>query len=476
MDYEAFRQSGYKWIDWIAAYLSEVEKYPVCAQVKPGEIKSRLPEEAPVAAESMDAIFKDFTDIILPGISHWQHPAWFAYFPAQNSPPSILAELAAAGLGVVGLAWQTSPAATELEEVVMEWLRKMLGLPLRMAGVIQDTASTASLVALLAAREKATDYTTNIKGLRQALTVYISEESHSSIEKGAKVAGYGKDFIRSIPTDENFAMLPDKLEEAVRIDKQQGLQPACVVATVGTTSSSAVDPLVPIGDICRRHDLWLHVDAAYAGSAFILPEKKWMREGMESADSLVFNPHKWLLTNMDCSAFFVKDPEALIRTFDIRPEYLKTAVDSEVKNYRDWGIPLGRRFRALKLWFVLRSYGVENIQKILRNHIQWAAMFKSWVEGDELFELMAPVPLSLVCFRLNDGRGDEAALTALNEELLMRINRRGRVFLTHTVLKGKYVLRLAIGARTTQEHHVRLAWELIKQEADAILSLPRSGS
>ena len=474
MDNEAFRQYGYKWIDWIADYLSDVENFPVCSQVKPGEIKAKLPEEAPVKGESMEAIFKDFKDIILPGISHWQHPSWFAYFPAHNSPPSILAELVSAGLGIVGLAWQTSPSAAELEEVVMEWLRKMLGLPEGMTGVIQDTASAASLVALLTAREKATDYMTNIKGLSLPITAYISEESHSSIEKGAKVAGYGKEYIRRIPTDEHFAMLPEKLEEAVCTDKEKGLQPACVVATVGTTSSSAVDPLVPIGDICCKYNLWLHVDAAYAGSAFILPEKAWLLQGVENADSLVFNPHKWLLTNMDCSAFFVRDPEALIRTFDIRPEYLKTAVDSQVKNYRDWGIPLGRRFRALKLWFVLRSYGLENIQEILRNHIRWAGMFKDWVERNEFFELMAPVPLSLVCFRLNDDMGDEAALTALNEDLLERINSSGKVFLTHTVLKGKYVLRMAIGTRTTQEQHVRQAWELIKKEADAILGLRRT--
>jgi aromatic-L-amino-acid decarboxylase len=344
----------------------------------------------------------------------------------------------------------------------------MLGLPEGMTGVIQDTASTATLVALLTAREKATNFNANQKGLKRPLVVYASEETHSSVEKGVKIAGFGRENLRYIPTDDSFAMIPSKLEEAVEKDKKKGLQPACVVATLGTTSSTAVDPLAPIGEICRRHGLWLHVDAAYAGTAAILPEKRWILEGAENVDSFVFNPHKWMLTNFDCSAYFVKDPGALIQTFEIHPEYLKTGLDSQVKNYRDWGIQLGRRFRALKLWFVIRSYGVEGLQKMVREHIRFAQMFKEWVEKHEAFELMAPVDFSLVCFRLKDGRDDEA-LNDLNKRLLESLNQTGKVFLTHTTLKGKYVIRIAIASRNTQERHVREAWDLITSKSEEIL-------
>lgn len=468
VDKEVFREFGYKFVDWVADYMEDVQKFPVMSQVKPGEIKKKLPLKPPVQAEPMEKIFLDFKEIILPGIAHWQHPSWFAYFPANNSPASILAELLTAGLGAVCMIWQTSPAAAELEEVVLEWLRQMLGLPEGMVGVIQDTASTATLCALLTAREKATDFKSNEKGLKKKLTVYASEETHSSIEKGVKIAGYGRENLRLIPTDDAFALLPSKLEEAVIKDKKRGFHPACVVATLGTTSSTAIDPLAPIGKICRKHGLFLHVDAAYAGTACILPEKKWMLEGSEFADSFVFNPHKWMLTNFDCSAYFVKDPEALIRTFEIHPEYLKTGLDKQVKNFRDWGIQLGRRFRALKLWFVIRSYGLEGLQAFVREHIRLAQLFKGWVEERKIFELMAPVNLSLVCFRLNDGR-DEETLNELNKKLLERINATGKIFLTHTTLRGKYVLRLAIGQRTTKEQHVRKAWELVVSKAEEIL-------
>ncbi len=468
MDKETFRKFGYKFVDWVADYFSQLESYPVCSRVKPGEIRDKLPLEPPIRGESMDKIFQDFKEVILPGITHWQHPSWFAYFPAANSPPSILAELLTAGIGAQCMIWQTSPAAAELEEHVLEWLRQMLGLPEGMAGVIQDTASTATLVALLTAREKATNFEANQKGLKKPLVVYASEETHSSIEKGVKIAGYGKENLRYIPTDDSFAMIPSALEEAVEKDKKRGLQPACVVATLGTTSSTAVDPLLPIGKICQGHKLWLHVDAAYAGTAALLPEKKWILEGVENADSFVFNPHKWMLTNFDCSAYFVKNPADLIRTFEIHPEYLKTGLDKQVKNFRDWGIQLGRRFRALKLWFVIRSYGVEGLQKIVAEHIRLAQMFKGWVEEHKNFELMAPVEFSLVCFRLNDGR-DEEALDGLNRKFLESLNQTGKVFMTHTALKGKFTIRLAIASRTTGERQVREAWELIKEKAEEIL-------
>ncbi|MDH5404907.1 MAG: pyridoxal-dependent decarboxylase [Candidatus Aminicenantes bacterium] len=470
MDKEEFRQFGYKFVDWVADYMTEVVKYPVMSQVKPGQIKERLPQHPPDKSEPMESIFNDFKEVILPGITHWQHPFWFAYFPANSSPPSILGELLTAGLGTQCMIWQTSPAAAELEEVVLEWLHQMLGLPEGMAGVIQDTASTATLCALLTARERATDFEANQKGLNKPLVVYASEEAHSSVEKGVKIAGYGKENLRLIPTDDAFAMIPEKLEEAVIEDKKGGLQPACVVATLGTTSSTAIDPLTDIGKICRQHDLWLHVDAAFAGTAAILPEKRWMLEGAEYMDSFVFNPHKWMFTNFDCSAYFVKDPGALIRTFEIHPEYLKTGLDAQVKNFRDWGIQLGRRFRALKLWFVIRYYGVERLQEMIREHIRLAQLFKEWVEEHKHFELMAPVSLSLVCFRVNDGR-DETALSSLNKHLLERLNQDGKIYLTHTTLRGKYTLRLSVGQRLTEERHVKEAWKLITSKAEEILKM-----
>ncbi|MCJ7580884.1 MAG: aminotransferase class I/II-fold pyridoxal phosphate-dependent enzyme [Candidatus Aminicenantes bacterium] len=460
MEKEMFKQYGYKFIDWLADYFDGIEKYPVLSPVKPGFIINQLPGNPPAEGESLETIFEDFKNIIVPGITHWQHPSWFAYFPANSSPPSVLAELLTAGLGAQCMVWQTSPAAAELEERVMEWLRQMIGLPEGMEGVIQDTASTATLVALLTAREKATKFESNKRGLKEPLIIYISEEAHSSVDKGAKIAGYGAENIRRIPTDEKFAMIPKKLEEAVKADKEKGYCPTCVVATVGTTSSTAVDPLFPIGQICREHGIWLHVDAAFAGSAAILPEMKGMLEGVEFADSFVFNPHKWLLTNFDCSAYFVRDSGALIRTFEIYPEYLKTGMDAEVNNYRDWGIQLGRRFRALKLWFVLRNYGVTGLQKFVREHLRLAKLFESWVKDEEGFELMAPVNLSVVCFRMNNGR-DEEQLTELNKKFEDELNKTGKVFLSHTALRGKYVMRMAIGARMTEERNVREAWDLM---------------
>ncbi len=468
MDNESFRQYGYKFVDWVADYFTQVGELPVKPPLNPGEVRKKLPAKPPIQGESMDRVFQDFQEIILPGITHWQHPSWFAYFPANNSPPSILAEVLTAGIGAQCMVWQTSPSAAELEEVVLDWLRQMLGLPEGMAGVIQDTASTATLVALLSAREKVTDFTANLRGIQNPLTVYASEETHSSIEKGVKIAGYGKENLRYIPADDKYAMIPEKLEEAIVADKNKGYRPACVVGTVGTTSSTAVDPLDKIGGICRRHAVWFHVDAAFSGTAAILPEKKWMLNGAEQVDSFVFNPHKWMLTNFDCSAYFVKDEGALIRTFEIHPEYLKTGVDAEVKNYRDWGIQLGRRFRALKLWFVIRSYGVEGLQAIVREHIRLAEIFKEWVEKDDRFELMAPVPVSLVCFRLNDGRSEDQ-LNELNKRFLERLNRSGKLLLTQTSLRGKYVLRISIAARLTEERHVREAWQFIQTTAEELM-------
>ncbi|HHF51449.1 MAG: aminotransferase class V-fold PLP-dependent enzyme [Candidatus Aminicenantes bacterium] len=469
MDKETFRKHGYEFIDWVADYLENVGEYRICPDVRPGEIKQKLPKEAPGKGESLDIIFNDFKRKIFPGMTHWQHPSWFAYFPANNSPPSVLAELLTAGMGAQCMIWETSPAAAELEEVVMEWLKSMLALPKGMTGVIQDTASTSSLVALLTAREKATGFESNVKGFKEPLVIYCSEESHSSVEKGAKIAGFGKENIRHIPTDKDYAVLPGELEKSIFEDMNKGLKPCCVVATVGTTSSSAIDPLDKIGEICKRYNIWLHVDAAYAGTASVLPEKRWMFKGIEYADSFVFNPHKWMLTNFDCSAYFVKEPDLLVRTFEIHPEYLKTGVDSQVKNYRDWGIALGRRFRALKLWFVLRYYGIEGIQEMVRKHIELAQSFKDKVEGSPSFELMAPVPLSLVCFRLNDG-SSEGELNRMNRRLLEAVNQTGKLHMTHTTLKGKYVIRLCVASRTTEKQDVERAWELIDEKAREILT------
>jgi aromatic-L-amino-acid decarboxylase len=469
MDNDHFRKHAHEFVDWIADYLADIEKYPVMSPIKPGEIRSRLPGSPPLHGEPMDRIFADFKRVILPGITHWQHPSWHAYFPANNSPESILGEILTAGMGAQGMSWLTSPAATELEDLVMEWLRQMLGLPAGLQGVIQDSASSATLAALLSARERATDFEANESGLRRPLIAYASPETHSSIEKGIKIAGYGRRNLRLIETDEAFAMIPAKLEAAIAADRAAGLQPAIVVATLGTTSSTAVDPLRPIGEICARHGLWLHVDAAYAGTAAVCPENRWILDGAEYLDSFVFNPHKWMLTNFDCSAFFVKDPGALIRTFEIHPEYLKTGVDPFVKNFRDWGIPLGRRFRALKLWFVIRSYGIEGLQAFVREHLRLARLFKEWIEAAPDFEILAPVRFGLVCFRFNDGRG-EAELTKFNKALMDRLNASGKIGLTHTVLGGKFSLRLVVGARTTEERHVRRAWELIRAAASEIIS------
>ena len=467
MNKEEFLKYGHEFVEWTADYLENAEKYPVTARIVPGDIRKKLPAAPPKTGEPMEAIFKDFREIVMPGITHWQHPGWFAYFPANNSPASVLAELLTAGLGAQCMSWNTSPAAAELEEVVLGWLRGMLRLPEGWAGVIQDTASTSTLAALLTAREKATEYESNAKGLKRPLTVYASTETHSSVEKGVKIAGYGRENLRIVPVDADLALDPAALERAVAADEKDGFVPACVVGTVGTTSSGAIDPLAAIGRIARDHRMWFHVDAAYAGTAALLPEKRPVLDGVELADSFVFNPHKWMLTNFDCSAYFVRDAGALVRTFEIHPEYLKTGVDARVNNYRDWGIQLGRRFRALKLWFVLRSYGVEGIRDMVREHLRLAGLFRDWVEAHPRFELLAPVPFSLVCFRLNDGR-PEAGLDALNRQLLERVNASGRVFLTHTTLRGIFAIRLVVGQRTTAERHVREAWDIIRSSAEEL--------
>ena len=473
MDGEMFRKSGYRLVDWIAGYLEGAEKYPVAARVRPGEIRAQLPEGPPAQGEPMDRILDDFERLIVPGLTHWNHPRFFAYFPANHSGPSILGELLSAGLGVNAMVWQTSPAATELEEQMMDWLRRLIGLGEGWKGAIQDTASSATLCALLCARERLSDHQINQKGFgglpnSRPLRVYASTQAHSSVEKAARIGGFGTENLVKIREDLSWAMDPADLEQRIISDKENGFKPCCVVATVGTTSSTAMDPLRPIGEIARRHNLWMHVDAALAGSAAILPEMRWILDGSELAHSLVFNPHKWLFTNFDCSAFFCQEPETLIRTFSINPEYLKTDADQRVTNFRDWGIPLGRRFRALKLWFVLRSFGVEGLQQKIRLHLDLAQRFKYWVEESQEFELLAPVPLQTVCFRFNPAKDmlpslSTAELERLNLALLQAVNRSGKIFLSHTRLADLLCLRLSIGQTATELRHVEEAWQTLRE-------------
>jgi len=474
LDHEEFRRQAHRLADWMADYLRDVADLPVVPPCAPGEVRSALPAEPPEQGEPFERLFADFRELIVPGMTHWNHPGWFAYFPANTSPPSILAEMLTAALGAQCMSWQTSPAATELEQVVMGWLRRMLGLPDGWSGVIQDTASTATLVALLTARERATAYNFNTDGAAapgaRRLTVYASTEAHSSVDKAVKLAGLGLARYRRVPVDRQYALDVEALEKTLGRDVEEGLIPCAVVGVTGTTSSTAVDPLRRIGELCRRFGAWFHVDAAYAGSAAILPERREILDGIELADSLVFNPHKWLFTNFDCSAYFVRDREALLRTFSMTPEYLRTSHDDEVVNYRDWGIQLGRRFRALKLWFVIRSFGVEGLREKLRGHIALAREFARRVEEDPRFELMAPAPFGLVCFRCRPpGRdpGDQR-LDELNRRLLADVNADGRVHLTHTALGGRYTIRLSIGQLNTTAAEVDLAWKLVSEAADRL--------
>ncbi len=468
MNLDEFRKHGHELIEWMAAYFETIENLPVKSKSLPGEIIAQLPENAPDEPEGFEDIMEDFNRVIMPGMTHWQHPGWHGYFTANNSYPSILAEMLTSTIGAQCMSWITSPAATELEERVMEWLRDMTGLPKSFTGVIQDTASTATLVSLLSAREKYTNYRINNDGFygREVFTIYCSTEAHSSIERAVKIAGFGKENLRKIEVDENFALKPDALEAAIRHDLDHGFIPLAVVAAIGTTGSTAVDPLYEISNICKKYQLWLHVDAAWAGTAMLLPEMRYMIKGIENADSYVFNPHKWMFTNFDASAYFVKDKEALIRTFEILPEYLKTGEGTSVNNYRDWGIQLGRRFRALKLWFVIRSFGVKGLQEKIRNHLAWAGDFANRIESDPDFELLAPAPLATVCFRMNQGNMDNDKLNSLNKQLLEIINNTYKVFLTHTTLNGNYTIRFVVGQTRSEKQHIEEAWQIIKQASE----------
>lgn len=461
---DEFRHYGRMVIDWIADYYESVENYQVLSQVVPGEIRSKLPEAAPRKGEAFENMLNDLPSIIIPGVTHWQSPNFFAYFPANTSGPAILGELLSAGLGVQGMLWATSPACTELETHLLDWIVDIIGLPSKFkssdrgGGAIQDSASSSALVALLAARERATNYQSNEEGYSEKLIAYASNQAHSSIEKGAKIAGYGRKNLRLIDVDEKYAMRPDLLEAQIEADIQAGLKPCFVAATLGTTSSNGIDSIVAIGKICKRYGLWLHVDAAMSGSAAICPEYQYIQAGTEFADSYSLNPHKWMFTNFDCNCFFVADRAALIKTLSILPEYLRNLATESggVIDYRDWQIPLGRRFRSLKLWFVLRYYGVEGLQYHIRQHIQLAQEFAGWVKADDRFELVMPPPFNLVCFRHKGGN-------EINQMLVERLNSSGAMYLTHTILQGKYTLRMSIGQTSTERHHVVNAWQQIQE-------------
>ena len=469
MDTNEFRRLGHEMVEWIASYRERMAELPVMSPLGPGEVRQQLPVHPPQTGAGLDGVLEELDRIVLPGITHWNHPGFFAYFPSNSNLASVLADLACAGLGAQGMSWQTSPAATEMEEVVMEWLRQMLGLGEGFTGVIQDTASTSTFCALLCAREKAGAFGQNRGGLQAeeaAMVVYASDQAHSSIEKAVLLAGFGKENLRIIPTDPFHAMRLDLLEAAILRDLSAGRRPCAMVAAIGTTATTAVDPLAGMAELAERYDLWLHVDAAMAGSAMICPECRWMWEGVEAADSLVLNPHKWLGTGFDLSAYFVRDPEHLIRVMSTNPSYLRTQVDGEVKNLRDWGIPLGRRFRALKLWFLIKDQGVEGLQARLRRDLANAQWLKAQVDATEGWERLAPVPLQTVCLRhVPPGMTTEEDLRAHNLAMVDRINKAGHYYLTPSVLKGVQMIRVSIGAEATELKEVEGLWEALREAA-----------
>ena len=468
MDQNDFRRLGYQLVDWIADYREGLERLPVMSQVQPGEIRAAFPDHPPQQGGRMDQALAALDRDVLPGITHWNHPSFFAYFPSNTSYSSILADLATAGLGAQGMSWQTSPAATEVEEVVMDWLRQMVGLSPAFTGVIHDTASTATFTALLCARERTSDFAQNGEGLQGGeapLVVYASDQGHSSIEKAALLAGFGRDFLRLIPTDDNHALRVDLLRAEIEKDLACGFRPCAIVAAVGTTGTTALDPVADLAALAQEHSLWLHVDAALAGTAMVLPECRWMWAGIEGADSLVFNPHKWMGVGFDFSAYYVRDPQHLIRVMSTNPVYLRTAQDGQVSNFRDWHIQLGRRFRALKLWFYLMDVGVEGLQARLRRDLEHTRWLQVQVDAAPDWERLAPAPLQTLCLRHRKPGLDEPALAAHNLAIAQRINDSGKAYLTPSVLKGTQMLRVSIGAETTERRHVEALWGLLTQAA-----------
>ena len=493
MDAGAFRRHGHALVDWIADYLDGAERHPVLSRSAPGAVRDALPAAAPEQGEPFDAIFRDFERVILPGVTHWNHPGFFAYFAISGAAAGVLAEFLSAALNVQAMLWRTSPAATELEEVTLGWLRRLLGLPDAFEGVIYDTASISSLHALAAARHRAVAdvRTRGLAGRPDIgpLRVYASEQAHSSVDKAVMTLGLGHDALLRIPADADFRMRVDDLRAAVAADRARGVTPLAVVATVGTTSTTSVDPVVPVAGLCAAEGIWLHVDAAYAGVAALVPETRWVLDGCERADSLVVNPHKWLFTPFDLSAFYCRRMDALRAAFALTPEYLQTPEAGAVRNLMDTGVQLGRRFRSLKLWAVLRHFGAAGIRDRLAEHMRLARLFAGWVDRSPHFERVAPVPFSVVCFRAlpaagaggagaggeagagaDDGgrEADREAADALNERLLDAVNATGEVLLSHTRLHGRFVIRLAVGHVRTEERHVRRAWELLEEKRRAV--------
>jgi aromatic-L-amino-acid decarboxylase len=465
---EEFRAAGHRLIDWIADYRATIESRPVMARTAPGQVKAALPAAPPQQAEPFEAMLRDLDTVVLPGITTWQHPRFFGYFPSAGNLASVLGDYVSTGLGVIGLAWQSSPALTEVEEVMTDWVRQMLGLSDAWSGVIADTASTSSLVALLCARERSTNYSISRGGLQgepQPLVVYTSPHSHSSVEKAALLAGFGKAHVRAVPSDEAYAMRADALERMVQDDRAAGRTPCAVVATTGTTTSTALDPLEAIATVAQAHGLWFHVDAAMAGSAMILPECRWMWQGIEAADSLIVNPHKWLGAVFDCTLYYVRDPEHLVRVMSTNPSYLKSAADGQVKNYRDWGLPLGRRFRALKLWFLIREQGVEGLQARLRRDMANAAWLASEVAKTPDWKVLAPVVLQTVCVRHEPSGLAGDALDRHTLDWAARVNQSGEAYVTPALLDGRWMVRVSIGIEATERVHVEQLWTLMQRSA-----------
>ena len=467
---EQFRAAGHRLIDWIADYRTQVDKMPVRAQVKPGDIKNRLPENPPHKPETLDQVMMDLENIVLPGITQVQHPMHFGWFPSNASLASVLGDIASSGLGTLGISWESCPALTEVEEVVCDWLRQLTGLSEQWEGTIHDTASTACLTALLIAREKASDYSQNRAGLQaesKPLIVYSTEEAHSSVTKAVSLTGFGKTNLRLIEVDKDTrAMSSSALVDCIEKDIANGCQPAAIVASVGSTGVVAFDPVAQIAQIANRHNIWLHVDAAMAGSAMLLPECRQLWEGVENADSISWNPHKWMGTILDCSLFYVKDPQHLIRVMSTNPSYLRSSVDGEATQYRDWGIPLGRRFRALKLWFHLRLDGPEAIRERLRRDLDNAQWFAAQVGQAEDWRVLAPVNLQTVCIRHQPTGLDGDDLDKHTLAWVNAINQSGEAFMSPSQLNGRWMVRVSIGVEGTTREHVQRLWDMIQRSAD----------
>lgn len=467
MNPEEFRKEGYKFIDWAADYFKNIEDFPVLAQIEPGDVKSKLPTAPPEKGESAEHFLDDLNSIIIPGMTHWNHPGFMAYFNSTASGPAVLGELIAAAFNINAMLWKSNPASTELEEVVISWLKQMFNIPEEMFGIVYDTASISSMHAIAAARERACPECRK-KGMSAfdgtpKLRLYASEHAHNSIDKGALAVGIGLEGIKKIPVNANFEMNTGELEKAIAEDKSNGYLPFCVVATIGTTSTTSVDPVEKIAEICKREKIWLHIDSAHAGVTSMLPEMKHHFAGMDKADSIVINPHKWMFVPIDFSTLFLKDGETLKKAFSLSAEYLKTETDDIATNYMDYGVQLGRRFRSLKVWFHIRYFGVDGIRKIIRSHIKAGQMFSKWISESEDFELLAPTPFSTTCFRAVPESMNEDGLNDFNQQLMDNINKSGKIFLSHTKLNGKFTIRFVVSGLRTEEKHVTEAWQLIKK-------------